>query len=207
MSILVVGLVFCGSSPAFAVSAIDYLVDPYVGYSVLGVSSVGPGKYSNIQTNYASYNGLTFGARAGVQFMDLLFLAADGSYTPSLFTKTNAIGSTYNSTPNDPLITQGASNTKVGVVAGFSMPIVGVRLWVGYNFLDDLTGTSSSILHGYSLKVGASYSLLALFSLNAEFLASNYAKFSYQGAASISNPAGKVSNSQLLISIGVPIYL
>ena len=200
----VFALVLFGATPSFAASAFDYLVEPYLGYGLFGVSSVGVGTYTTGNTAYANYSGFNLGTRAGIQIMDLVFIALDASYAPSLSVQSNAVGRAFNVLSNSPLMNTGASNTRLGLVAGVSVPLIGVRLWLGYNFLDQLSGTSATSLNGYSVKVGASLSFLVFFNLNAELLGSTYSTFSPGGGTSITNPSGAIGNSHLLISVSAP---
>ena len=201
-----IGLAIFGSTPAFAVSIFDHFIEPYVGYQVLGVSSVGPGVDAAKLTSYANYSGFTLGARVGTELLDFIFVALDGSSTPSLSTQLNTTGQSFNTSPTTPLMISGP-NTKIGLVAGIVVPVIGFRVWAGYNFIDQLTGSSSTTLNGYSIKLGAGTPILRIFSLNVEFLTHYYSKFSSQGGNSMSNPQGSMNNSHLLLSLSAPITL
>lgn len=193
------------SESASALSVTDILVEPYAGYSFLGGSTLGPGNYFASSTGYGSYSGFTFGGRAGVQLFDVIFVALDGSYSPSLaFTNSSASGG-VTLTPTAPSIVSGAYNTKLGVVAGVMVPVLGLRGWLGYQFLDQLGGAWSTTLTGFSFKAGASMPILLFFNLNLEYITSYYSKFSPQGGPNADNPAGTLSNSHILLSLSAPI--
>ncbi len=200
-------LAWLGATPAFAISAFDYLVEPYLGYRVAGGSTVGPGIYASPAAAYAQYSGFTLGARAGVHFLDLVFLAVDASHSPSLSIKTTATGDNFHLTPTAPVMTFGAANTQVGLVAGVLVPLINIRFWLGYHFLDHLTGTNSATLNGFSLKIGASMPIFVFFSLNAELISSSYSQQTSSGGTSAINLAGPTNNSHLLVSFSSPLTL
>ncbi len=203
--LLFAGWTFAAAEPARALSSFDYLVEPYIGYGILGAASIGSGTYFGSTSSYGSFGGLSLGGRAGIEVLDFLFLALDGNYSPSLFVKQTDAGNALNILASAPVIANSASNTKLGLVAGVRLPLVGLRAWLGYNPWDWLQGTSSTTLNGYSIKVGAGVPVLFVFNLTVEWITSSYSTFTALGGAATSNPGGAISNSQLLLSLSAPL--
>ncbi len=192
---------------AFGISTIDYLVEPYLGYGLLGASNVAAGSYASTSSNYASYNGVALGARAGIDLLGMIFVAADGSYYPSISSSLNSPGNSFNLVEGAPLFVSGASNSKLGLSLGATVPIVGLRVWLGYNLLDQLRGTSGTTLTGFSYKLGLGYQFLPFISGNLELINAQYSQYTNGAGSTLNNPAGTVTNRHLLLSVSAPFVL
>ncbi len=193
-------LVSCISS---AQAATSFMVEPYLGYSLLGGLSA---TTSGTTTQLGSYTGLEVGSRVAVGF-DMFFAGADVSYAPSLGYAAPAVASSVT------LADAGTTHFKLGAVAGIELPALPLRFWLGYNFIDQLAdssvggGTTSSGASGSSLKLGAGYKVIPLVSINAEYIMTGLASTS-SGGTSTNLPTGTSAGmSSLLISASVPLGL
>lgn len=168
--LLPVFAVLFASAPAFAGGA-SLEVEPYLGYGFLG--SVGDkAQYSANPSAAATYTTLGLGLRANVKFMDMFFAGPDFSYQPGLSFKLP--GMTAEKTSN--------SLMTLGLVAGVQLPM-SLRFWVGYNFMDQNSSTSTvggaestNTFKGSSFKIGAGYKLMSYLSINAEYYFQSYSK-------------------------------
>lgn len=185
------------SKAAPGVSTLDILVEPYFGYGFLGTSSIGA-------KDYASYNSFSGGARAGVQLLGIVFVAIDGTYYPSLNAALTSAGSSLSGSATAPLFGSSASNHKIGLTAGATIPLINLRAWLGYNFLDQVAGTSSTTLNGYSVKLGVGYKIFPFLGINAEYISAQYLSFS-EGGSTQPNPQGVFTNRHFLLSVSAPL--
>jgi Outer membrane protein beta-barrel domain len=187
-------------SAAFA-AGVGFGVEPYLGYGIAGSFGV-PNKPSD------SYNGIALGARAVVKFADIFFAGPDILYLPSI---------NYSPADQTEIITQTPNSLKFGVVGGIQL-LFPLRLWVGYNFVDNASisdtfgGTTiTDQFSGSSWKLGAGYSILPLLSINAEYIAGTYNNLSETiGKVTTSGPLSSdrsPSSKVFLLSVSAPLSL
>ena len=197
-----------GITPQKAHALTTTWAEPYIGWSTFGQAN------SSVPTGDAklgTFGGLALGGRAAISFLGLFYAGVDFSYHPSLNFDPTDLG----------MFDSGTTLTRLGVVGGVNVPIplLPLRFWVGYNFLDNLNNTTNQdragilsgtdvSLSGHSFKAGLSYFLFSVVSLNAEYLASVYNSYS-QSSISASIPYGgsNVTTHSLLLSVGVPFTL
>jgi hypothetical protein len=169
------------------------LVEPYAGYSFFG-------SVNNSGTDYGSYNGVGFGARGAIQILDLVFGGVDASYYPSLGYDPASTGTVFSG---------GIKNTKVGLVAGVSLPLLPLRFWLGYNFVDKLSGsvgTTDVSLSGNSFKLGAGFKFI-LVSLNAEYIITSYGSLDVGSVAQALPGGNNFTGKTIVLSASVPLSL
>jgi len=189
---------------ASAHAGTKFAVEPYLGYGLLGGLS---STTSGTTTNLGSFTGVALGSRVSVAFQDMFFAGADVSYSPSLgyAAATGASSGVF--------LDDATTRFTLGVVAGVEMPILPLRIWLGYNFLDNLAdgsvagGTVSKGLNGSSFKFGAGYKVIPLVSLNAEYTITNFGSSSSAGVSSNLNAGQTAGINTLLLSASFPIEL
>lgn len=175
-------------------------IEPYAGYGLMGTNSAG--------SQSDTYTGFGLGAKVDYTFMNLIYVGVDGAFLPALSYTTNNAGMGLTGT---------SSTMKVGAVAGlkFGFPL---RIWVGYNFIDNLnlTGTQISIpityqLSGSSFKFGAGFSVIPLLSINVEYFMENYSSLTMTALGATSTQAltgtNAFSGGFLFVSASVPISI
>jgi hypothetical protein len=160
-------------------------IEPYLGYQFAG-------SISSNNLDFGDYKGLGGGARAAIQIIDLLYVGADFSYYPSLGF----------SSGNNTSLDGGASQTRLGAVAGVSIPVLPLRFWLGYNFIDKIS-QSNTTLDGSSFKLGAGLKLVPLVSLNLEYF------FTNNGSASVNDISTDIdaTGKALVFSVSLPLSL
>ncbi len=210
---------FFMSSAAFAGM---FEVEPYLGYQLAG--SVGTAAQNTAKTA-ASYNQLGVGLRATVKFLDMFYVGPDFAWYQGL----SATQPNYTADSGVPVSNVKVTNgnlVQLGLVAGVQLPL-SFRLWVGYNFLDNLTNASTGTLtvpgvgavpytdgksssSGSSFKIGAGYNIFAMLNLNAEYFFTSYGaskpSLTYGGSAHTSDKAAQTA-SQLLVTVSAPLNL
>jgi hypothetical protein len=189
------------ATPVFA-GDISFLAEPYAGWSLAGKatgSSTITG--ATFDGDIGTFNGFTFGARAGAEFSELVFGALDFSYAPS-----------FSFTPEAALAASGTGlagnlkSTRLGLTAGILVPALPIRAWIGFNFLDKISDDDST-LSGMSFKIGAGVKPIPLLSLNAEFIM-GWINSVTQGTVSADLPSGvSLKHRTLLLTASVPFTL
>lgn len=194
---IIIFSLFLSASLAHA-SATSILLEPYLGYGVAGSLS-----YNNLDAG--TFSGMGFGARLGVSLEELFFGAIDTTYYPTAGYSIPA-GAI-------PFFSGNPNNYRLGLVAGIALPIIPLRFWVGYNFIENFSGNTSSYFasfgssgtltaNGTSFKFGVGYKLIPFISLNAEYITSSLSNYSSASASgTLPNASGKV----LVFSASVPL--
>ncbi len=153
------------SVPAFA----GMHLEPYVGYGLMGATGTQAQISAKTNNNYTTLAG---GARLLLDLGNVLFLGPDATYHQGM-SATSLLGAVSN-----------GGAMQVGVVAGLNLLFL--RVWAGYNFLDQNTSTVNTTVpllgqvdvknaySGTSMKVGAGIKLLPMLRLNAEYLVQTY---------------------------------
>lgn len=177
--------------------------EPYLGYGLGGNASFNSS--TGTSTDYASFNGVGVGARVGTDILGVAFGGADFSYYPS-------VSSTLSSTLTGLLpsgVTLSSSNnglTRLGIVAGVSVPVLPLRGWLGFNFMDKWS-SSTSTLSGTSFKLGVGFKFIPFVSVNAEYILSSYSSVTENGVTQNFTSGSSISTKMAMISVSVPLSL
>ncbi len=159
--VLLVTLVFSNLAQAI-------FVDPYAGYGFGSeTNDSATDKSESVWTEYGA------GARIGMDFA-MFFAGANVSYMMgSREVVVNAAGTTItNPTATD------YTHLTAGLIAGVSVPVLPLRFWVGYDFLNTMTisdvdsgvlGEVDVKLSGYMMRVGAGFKVIPLLQIWAEY--------------------------------------
>jgi hypothetical protein len=128
-----------------------WLVEPKVGYNL--------GTYNSDGSTPTSLGGIGFGLQGG--------------YVSGLF----SIGPNFNYhlLSGSSLIT-GVTNLQIGVISGFTLTGIPMRLLFGFNIIDNLSGTGITRGEADAFILGASYLATAFLALNVEYHVRSYAK-------------------------------
>ena len=158
-------------------SGLSLTAEPYLGYTMGSMSQTTvESNQTKTTTDLGSLKGLGFGARALVEFQGLFFVGPDFSYSKLGYAASDQF--ITNIPGLSKVVDNGTSRTTLGVVAGVELPILPLRFWVGYNFLDQLNSDCDVVLSqaasqatglnsvnqkydysGTSFKVGAGYKI------------------------------------------------
>ena len=160
-----------------------FIPEPYLGYGGLGGSSLKT-LGTTLTQDVGKFYGFLFGLRALAEFNDLVFVGPDISYFPSV-----GFSSLGRSPDNN-----ATSIFRLGFVLGARIPQtwapLPLRVWLGYNFIDNLnendmgtlqlatggsTGPFSNLSQkggfgGYSFKLGLGTKVKDYLSLNMEYV-------------------------------------
>ena len=179
------------------------LLEPYLGYE-FGQTEItygnGAGPFAGGSTKW-DYSGSALGARIGYTAPAIFFIAADYSLGSSMNFKINS-DSTGQQTGGD------GSRSSLFLVAGAKILVL--RGYVGYGFINDYTSKGSSgdsTLKGQSIKLGASFTGIPIFAINAEMVNTTFNKIkTSSGETDFSDgamwKAGKATS--YMISISAP---
>jgi hypothetical protein len=195
------------SFAADSIIGISPFVEPYAGYGLLGGMDA---TTNNVTTNSGNFTGFGMGARAGATLLSgLIFGGLDVSYYPSYRYSKSATDI------NIAEIDSGTKNMKLGLVAGVNLPILPLRAWVGFNFIDRLTDsyilsgtTYDAVIKGNSFKLGVGYKVLPILSLNAEYIMASFGTIERTlTATGVTNTTTTTSLSHklLFLSASVPL--
>ena len=174
------------------------LFEPHVGYDLTRVvknSNAAPTTDNGFKTNAAS-----FGARIGVMFGKMFWLAGDVDYTSGK----NA----YNNTSVNPT-NFNYNRTDGYALVGVDLPFL-ARVWAGYGFSSKMTLQTTggdTVVTGTSMKGGVGFKILPKISLNIEYIVRSMTDEKIGTAAStkISSTYSMYKDVGALASISVPI--
>jgi hypothetical protein len=183
-------VVLLGTSLMSEVSWASLLLEPYGGYSLSGTMNTTAG-------NVGKFQGIGFGARIGFTFLKSLFIAADGSYLPSMDI-TDSVS-----------ITSKPTIMRAGAVLGFSAPMFPIRFWGGFNFMDSLKWSDPTFgdttLSGNSFKFGLGIKIVHFFSLNGEYIINSYSDLSISGFTGALTD--KITGKSIFVSLSFPFNI
>ena len=182
--------------------AIGFIAEPYLGYALTGGATT---KTATTSTDSGKFTGLAVGARALASYQ-MFFGGLDFSLSPLSHSPATATGTTFTS----------VSSMKLGIVAGVELPMLPLRFWLGYNFMNTQSMTQPAVgavaasdlsLSGSGIKLGVGYKVIPLVSVNAEYIMSSYG--SAKNALGVQQFATgqSISVNSFLLSVSVPFTL
>ncbi len=205
------------SSVSFA-GGVGLDVEPYVGYQFLG--NVGTSAQFKAPNTNATFSSLGLGLRANVKFLDMFFAGPDFSWYQGLSANQPDYTASNGSALSNMKVTNG-NQTKLGLVAGVQLPM-SFRVWVGYNFLDNMSSTvdgavlgttfsGKNALTGSSFKIGAGYNFWSMLNVNAEYFFQSYAASTFNanvvGMGNVPISVAAQTSNQLLLTVSAPLNL
>ena len=184
----------------FAVSsaqASGLLLEPYIGYGM--TTTTGTVKSSGAKFSTEN-NGLGLGGRLGYMFMGGLWLAGDYAMYLETDLKTKEPAGQA-----DQKIT--ASSAYVDV--GFDLPMIPLRFWAGYAFMDNASIKDTSPTTDYSgtgYKVGLGVKPIPMLSINLEYLMHTHNKYKTSGGTdlNVSDVYDDYKSSTIFLSVSIP---
>ncbi len=197
-SLMVLG---CLLSASVAKAGSTFELEPYAGYASMG--TLGTASQFTAKTE-AKYSAVMGGARATLKIANFLSIGPDFSYQYGL--SATAPGLTFSS----------GNAMRLGAVAGIRLPM-SLRLWFGYNFIDNNSATFSSATlgtvtqayTGSSMKVGAGFRLISSLRLNAEYFFMNYTSLKQTALGTTTTTAlsgaSLTKGNMLLVSLSLPL--
>ena len=188
MKRLLIASLFLFASSAQA----GFLLEPYAGLSF------GSGENSaTIKTEY-DYNAPMLGARAGYQYLGLMFGL---DYSMGMDQKT--AGST---------VTADVSQSTLGLFVGYNLPVM-LRAWAAYYLNTSLeveAGTSvGDEFNGKGYGLGVGFTGLPFVSLNLEYRMMTFDEYKDKSAGSTATLSGasEIDFNQILLSVSLPLDL
>jgi len=181
------------------------LLEPYAGYefgSIKETEDFMEG-YSYSHLNKATITGPAVGARAGISklgFFGALDMKASG------FQKYKVEG-------EDSLDT---NQFNLGLTGGYDFPVIPLRAWVGYIFLDNIKASdkeeaeNSVEFKGSALKIGAGFTGFPIVHINVEYCMHFYNKMRNRVAGELGDwvdLSKKVKNNAIFINVSAPFDL
>ncbi len=179
---LIIGI----SQKALALDAIGLFIEPGITYEDGDTKTTYPAPLSN---STGKVKGFGVAARAGLHFLETLFVGLDLRYAMTDFTDS---ASNYSAK---------AISTNLSAVVGMQMPIVGLRLWAGYVTSGELNPDRSGSLDvkytsGTGSRVGAGFRI-AMVSLNLEYQNLKYTNASIGDSGGVFPPGTSFNNVDL----------
>lgn len=163
------------------------LVEPYLGYEL------GKVKY-DIPVHNLTFDLDQTGAVYGIRLahtLPLMFFGVDYSIAPKLKQKVSNLNA------------DDVSRQSFYGIAGVSIPFL--RGWIGYAPFHQFKDGSDKI-KGSAIKIGGSFSMIPLVSVNLEYVRSMMKKVE-SGGSSINLSSGEVSGNSIILTISVPFSI
>ncbi len=179
-----------------------FFIEPDVGYALKGTLKAAGAVGDD------TLSGLSVGARAGVRLGRVFVIGPSVKYLPSV--TYTPYGTGIATSPKPTLMTAG------GFIGLWSQTFP-IRIWGGYNVLDELTqpsGTdatlgdySSAKVSGSSFFVGVGFKLIGVIQVNGELVLPTYKKFSasYSGTTTTSTLTDQVTGKYGVVSLSAPL--
>lgn len=169
------------------------LIEPYLGYAAGSVDtkSTANVSVSNVQT--ASTYGLRLGVKVLMAWLAMDYMASNGT-----------------ATPDDSSAKFDFSTTSLGATAGVNL-ILGLRLFAGYGFSNDLTlkKTAGDVsAKGTYTKAGIGISPIPFLSFNLEYIMSKYSKVNIgtgKGLEDLETNYKSFDNNTLMATVSIPL--
>jgi hypothetical protein len=169
------------------------MIEPYLGYAAGTVDTKDTNDVSVSNAQAASTYGLRLGAKVLMAWLALDYMASNGT-----------------ATPNDSSAKFDFSTTSLGATAGVNL-ILGLRLFAGYGFSNDLTlkKTAGDVsAKGTYTKAGIGISPIPFLSFNLEYIMSKYSKVNIgtgKGLEELATNYKSFDNNTLMATVSIPL--
>ena len=196
---------FAGSASALV------FVEPYGG---LGMGAI---KYDLYMLNTGGEvktadTIFAFGARAGAEFM-MFFGGIDVQYGIESSKPKTWAGNDIDNAESD-----AHKHLMFGLVAGVELPMLPLRFWAGYNFVDkfsyDDEDDGDTTLSGSGMKFGAGFKVIPMLSINLEYYMHTFKKIEdesgyywYVNFPAYEKLAEERRQSRILLTASIPLSL
>ncbi len=175
----------------------DIMIEPWLGYEM------GKSKCTTVADGNCSgdITATAYGLRLGYKSMIGLWVA--GEYDGDS-------GGSFSADDTTVVSSGDTKHTSLGVTAGFDI-IMGLRVFAGYNFKDQLdvtsAGTTTKFTGGNSIKIGAGYKLpLIPLAFNFEIFQGSYKKYDDgTNSGDVDTIYSTFKSSAYILSVSAPL--
>jgi hypothetical protein len=178
------------------ISVAGVLIEPQLGYTLSGSKG---GSFGNVPLA-AKGSGVEYGARLGYQFLGLM---GGFNYQHASLSVDSTIVSVDNATLSNTF-----KKDSLGVFIGFNAPIL-IRAWLGYNFSEKITCTSTNnhfddgdYFKGNSTELGIGFTGLPFLSMNLIYKMDNYT--TAHTVSPSADASGSMKPTEIIFAVSAP---